>query len=267
MAFRGRLIARKRPDAAPTLATARPFAPRRGEPPQPNTQHLKHMSYDSTPDSNGNRGGRNRRRRNRNGRGGKGAPPSGTRPAFKTLDERGGFEKFLHTISFGLLCKPKQSNRPQAPKTNVTVVSSNKDASSSPRPPRSDQPRAPREPRPAREYVPAKPEEVTTDRLYVGNLSYDATESDLFELFNGVGSVRNAEVVVHSRTQRSKGFAFVTMASIEEARRAVQELCNKEFMGRPLQISGAKPSNRGDRDERSEGESQPELDEATPAAA
>ena len=68
------------------------------------------MSYDSTPDSNGNRGGRNRRRRNRNGRGGKGAPPSGTRPAFKTLDERGGFEKFLHTISFGLLCKPKQSS-------------------------------------------------------------------------------------------------------------------------------------------------------------
>jgi RNA recognition motif-containing protein len=54
---------------------------------------------------------------------------------------------------------------------------------------------------------------------------------------------------VHSRTQRSKGFAFVTMATIEEARRAVGELSGKEFMGRPLQISGAKPSNRGDRDE------------------
>jgi RNA recognition motif-containing protein len=106
---------------------------------------------------------------------------------------------------------------------------------------------------------------VTTERLYVGNLSYDATESDLFELFNGVGSVRNAEVVVHSRTQRSKGFAFVTMATVEEARRAVAELSSKEFMGRPLQISGAKPSNRGDRDERQETEQPAEAAEATAA--
>ena len=77
-------------------------------------------------------------------------------------------------------------------------------------------------------------------------MSYDATESDLFELFNGVGSVRNAEVVVNSRTQRSKGFAFVTMDSVDEARRAVSELSGKDFMGRPLQLSGAKPNMRGD---------------------
>ena len=84
----------------------------------------------------------------------------------------------------------------------------------------------------------------------MGNLSYDATESDLFELFNGVGKVHNAEVVVNSRTQRSKGFAFVTMASVEEAKRAVAELHGKDFMGRPLQLSGAKPmAARGDRDE------------------
>jgi RNA recognition motif-containing protein len=95
--------------------------------------------------------------------------------------------------------------------------------------------------------------EVTTDRLYVGNLSYDATESDLFELFNGVGKVRNAEVVVNSRTQRSKGFAFITMADVEEAKRAVAELHGKEFMGRPLQLSGAKPPpQRGDRNEENE---------------
>ena len=68
----------------------------------------------------------------------------------------------------------------------------------------------------------------------------------MFELFNGVGAVRNAEVVVNSRTQRSKGFAFVTMGSVEEARRAVQELSGKDFMGRPLQLSGAKPNTRGD---------------------
>src|SRR3974377_1899491 len=87
-----------------------------------------------------------------------------------------------------------------------------------------------------------KPEsvEVTTPRLYVGNLSFDATESDLFELFNGVGQVRNAEVVCHKYTQRSTGFAFVQMTTIEEARRAVSELHDKEFLGRKLVVSGAK---------------------------
>jgi RNA recognition motif-containing protein len=94
----------------------------------------------------------------------------------------------------------------------------------------------------AKEKVSRKPElvEVTSPKLYVGNLSFDATESDLFELFNGVGQVRNAEVVCHKYTQRSKGFAFVQMTTIEEARRAVQELHDKEFLGRKLVVSGAK---------------------------
>jgi len=93
-----------------------------------------------------------------------------------------------------------------------------------------------------REKISRKPElvEVTSPKLYVGNLSFDATESDLFELFNGVGQVRNAEVVCHKYTQRSKGFAFVQMTTIEEARRAVQELHDKEFLGRKLVVSGAK---------------------------
>ena len=94
-----------------------------------------------------------------------------------------------------------------------------------------------REPRPQR-----KPEsvEVTSPRLYVGNLSFDATESDLFELFNGVGHVQNAEVVSYRHNQRSKGFAFVSMQTIEEAKRAVEELHDKEFLGRKLVVSGAK---------------------------
>lgn len=87
-----------------------------------------------------------------------------------------------------------------------------------------------------------KPEqvEVTSPKLYIGNLSFDATESDLFDLFNGVGKVQTAEVVSHRDTQRSKGFAFVRMADISEARRAVEELHDKEFMGRKLVVSGAK---------------------------
>jgi hypothetical protein len=81
---------------------------------------------------------------------------------------------------------------------------------------------------------------VTSPRLYVGNLSFDATESDLFELFNGVGHVQNAEVVSYRHNQRSKGFAFVQMQTIEEAKRAVEELHDKEFLGRRLVVSGAK---------------------------
>jgi len=98
-----------------------------------------------------------------------------------------------------------------------------------------------REPRPQR-----KPEsvEVTSPRLYVGNLSFDATESDLFELFNGVGHVQNAEVVSYRHNQRSKGFAFVSMQTVEEAKRAVEELHDKEFLGRKLVVSGAKSSER-----------------------
>jgi RNA recognition motif-containing protein len=92
-------------------------------------------------------------------------------------------------------------------------------------------------PRPSR-----KPEavEVTTEKLYVGNLSFDAGESDLFDLFNGVGKVQNAEIVAHRETEKSKGFGFVTMNSVEEAKRAVNELHDKEFMGRKLVVSGAK---------------------------
>ena len=90
--------------------------------------------------------------------------------------------------------------------------------------------------------VSRKPEavEVTTPRLYVGNLSFDATESDLFELFNGVGAVQNAEVVTYRHNQRSKGFAFVQMNTVDEAKRAVEELHDKEFLGRRLVVSGAK---------------------------
>lgn len=170
----------------------------------------------------------NRRRRRPRTNGGK---------TFRSSTPRGGevrqtgFQKFLSVISFGLLGKP--SELPQvAARTSSFPSSSGKPGQSRPQ----------RDPKPRREASsPPSPSEIATERLYVGNLSYDASESDLFELFNGVGSVRNAEVVVNNRTQRSKGFAFVTMGSVDEARRAVAELHGKDFMGRPLQLSGAKP--------------------------
>jgi len=107
-------------------------------------------------------------------------------------------------------------------------------------------PRAPREARPPREprapRESRKPEaiEVTSPRLYVGNLSYDASESDLFELFSGVGTVANVEIITNKHTQRSKGFGFVQMNSVSEAKRAVDELHDKDYMGRKLVVSGAK---------------------------
>jgi len=84
---------------------------------------------------------------------------------------------------------------------------------------------------------------VSSPKIYVGNLSFDASEGDLFELFNGVGKVQNAEIVSNKYTQKSKGFAFVTMLTVDEARRAVAELHDKEFMGRKLVVSGAKTSD------------------------
>ncbi len=74
----------------------------------------------------------------------------------------------------------------------------------------------------------------------MGNLSYSTTENDLSELFNGVGAVTNAEIVTHKDSDKSKGFGFVTMTTTEEAKRAVTELHDKDFMGRKLVVSGAK---------------------------
>lgn len=121
----------------------------------------------------------------------------------------------------------------------------------------SPNPPAPRrEAKPERPPAARKPEfvEVTSPRLYVGNLSFDATESDLLELFNGVGLVQNVEVVANRHTQKSKGFAFVEMQTIDEAKRAVTELHDKEYMGRKLVVSGAKALE----EKRSERSRQPE---------
>lgn len=88
--------------------------------------------------------------------------------------------------------------------------------------------------------------EVSTPKLYVGNLSYEVVEGDLFELFNGVGTVRAAEIVTHKHTEKSKGFAFVLMQTTAEAKRAVAELHDREFLGRRLVVSGAKINDARD---------------------
>ena len=98
----------------------------------------------------------------------------------------------------------------------------------------------PRALRPAATAAAPDPSTITVPRLHVGNLSYDAAESDLRELFAGFGTVRGVEVVYHRRTQRSKGFAFVEMMSVEDARRAVAELHGKDYMGRRMELGPAR---------------------------
>lgn len=201
--------------------------------------------------------GNNRRRRARGSRPRSQGPRPGSTPR-AGHKEPSGLQKFLSAITFGLLGKPKtlpRAAQPQ-PRSSSAPAPRPQGASSGSRDRDAGSQRTPREPKPRREPASASPADITTERLYVGNLSYDATESDLFELFSGVGSVRNCEVVVNNRTQRSKGFAFVTMSSVDEARRAVQELGGKDFMSRSLQLSGAKPMGAGDsREQREEAES------------
>ena len=78
-------------------------------------------------------------------------------------------------------------------------------------------------------------------RLYVGNLSYDATENDLQALFEESGSVVNCDIMIDRHTGRAKGFAFVEMGSQEDANKAIEAHNGKEFQGRPLTVNEARP--------------------------
>jgi RNA recognition motif-containing protein len=78
-------------------------------------------------------------------------------------------------------------------------------------------------------------------KLYVGNLSYNVTGSELEQLFSPHGAVQSAEIIADRETGRSKGFGFVQMASDEEAKAAIGALNGKEVGGRALTVNEAKP--------------------------
>src|SRR6476661_9089769 len=78
-------------------------------------------------------------------------------------------------------------------------------------------------------------------KLYVGNLSFQTSSSELEELFAAVGTVESASVVEDRETGRSRGFGFVEMAAKEDGERAIAELDGKEFEGRQLKVNEAKP--------------------------
>lgn len=246
---------------------------------------------DYKPNGQGRPQGDRRRRR----RGGRNRGPSNTSdshsshksfnrpPKTKPLT---GFQKFLSLVTFGLY-KPAPAPRPanhgtgqpqRTPREEGPIARGDRQERENNRQERHERgdrgerperaERGERRERPPRQAPIST--EVTNERLYVGNLSYDASESDLFELFSGSGRVKNAEVVVNNRTQRSKGFAFVTMMSVDEAKKAVADLNAKDFMGRPLVVGGAKPLAPRDERPRSDeeeggGESQQEQETPQPS--
>lgn len=87
--------------------------------------------------------------------------------------------------------------------------------------------------------------------IYVGNLSFDANEDQLKELFEAYGRVDSAKIISDQFTGRSRGFGFVEMAEREEGLKAIQELDSKDFKGRSLKVNEARPKrDSGRRDSR-----------------
>jgi RNA recognition motif-containing protein len=79
------------------------------------------------------------------------------------------------------------------------------------------------------------------NKLFVGNLPWAATESDIRAHFSQAGEVTSVEVMMDKFTGRPRGFAFVTMASAQAAQDAIAKTENIDFMGRPLKVNVARP--------------------------
>jgi len=78
-------------------------------------------------------------------------------------------------------------------------------------------------------------------KLYVGGISYDATDADLKDFFSTAGNVVSATIIMDRMSGRSKGFGFVEMSSADEAQNAISTLDGKEMMGRSIKVSEARP--------------------------
>jgi RNA recognition motif-containing protein len=78
-------------------------------------------------------------------------------------------------------------------------------------------------------------------KLYVGNLGYGVTNSDLEKMFEPHGTVQSAQVIMDRDTGRSKGFGFVEMGSDQEAQTAIAALNGKDMEGRQLTVNEARP--------------------------
>jgi cold-inducible RNA-binding protein len=82
-------------------------------------------------------------------------------------------------------------------------------------------------------------------KLYVGNLTYEVTDSELTKMFEPHGTVQSAQVVMDRDTGRSKGFGFVEMGSDKEAQAAIAALNGQQSNGRALTVNEARPKEAG----------------------
>jgi RNA recognition motif-containing protein len=82
-------------------------------------------------------------------------------------------------------------------------------------------------------------------KLYVGNLGYTVTDSELEQMFAAHGTVQSAQVVMDRDSGRSKGFGFVEMGSDQEAQAAIAALNSKEVGGRTLTVNEVRPKTEG----------------------
>ena len=88
-----------------------------------------------------------------------------------------------------------------------------------------------------------------SNKLFVGNLSFNTTENDLQDAFAAFGTVTETNLMMDRMTNRPRGFGFVTMSSADEAQKAIAGLHGKEIDGRALTVNEAKPREerpRGD---------------------
>ena len=85
--------------------------------------------------------------------------------------------------------------------------------------------------------------------IYVGNLSYEVTEEDLQNAFEGFGQIESVRIIKDNYSGRSKGFGFVEMSNNANAQSAINDLNDKELKGRTLKVNMARPrsENRGGR--------------------
>jgi RNA recognition motif-containing protein len=84
-------------------------------------------------------------------------------------------------------------------------------------------------------------ESFMNTKLYVGNLPFETTESDLQGLFGAAGQVSTINIVRDRATGQARGFAFVEMSDTEGAARAIAEINQRDFGGRSLTVNEAKP--------------------------
>ena len=78
-------------------------------------------------------------------------------------------------------------------------------------------------------------------KLYVGNLPFSVDDAKLKELFSSYGDIEEANVIVNKFSNRSKGFGFVTFKNDDDAKKAIEEMNEKEVEGRKIAVNEAKP--------------------------